>query len=52
MNRKQLAAIYLEWRNNFLTIAGFAEHYGLHDAEAESLINLARQCFETQHPEA
>jgi len=52
MNREQLAAIYLDWRNNFLTITGFAEHYGLHDTEAESLINLARQCFEIQHPDA
>lgn len=52
MTREQLAAVYLDWRNNFLTITGFAEHYGLHDAEAAALINLARQCFENPHPEA
>jgi len=51
MTREQLAAIYLDWRNNFLTVAGFAEHYGLYDNEAEMLINLARQCFENNHPE-
>jgi hypothetical protein len=52
MNREQLAQIYLDWRNNFLTITGFAEHYGLHFREAESLLSIARQCFETQHPDA
>lgn len=51
MTREQLAAVYLDWKNNFLTIAGFAEYYGLHDHEAEALINLARQCHENPHPE-
>lgn len=52
MSRETLAAIYLDWRNNFLTIAGFAEHYGLWDEEAEMLIDLARRCHENPHPEA
>lgn len=51
MSRETLAAIYLDWRNNFLTVSGFAEHYGLHDDEAEILIDLARKCFEINHPE-
>ena len=42
MTREQLKAVYLDWRNNCLTIGGFAEHYGLYDTEAEMLINLAR----------
>jgi len=52
MSRETLCAVYLDWKNNFLTITGFAEHYGLHDTEAEMLINLARICFENPHPEA
>jgi hypothetical protein len=42
----------MDWKNNFLTIQGFAEHYGLYESEVEQLINLARQCFENPHPDA
>jgi hypothetical protein len=52
MSREQLANVYLEYLNSFLTIGGFAEYYGLYDSEAELLINLARQCFENKHPDA
>jgi hypothetical protein len=51
MTRQELINVYLDWKNNFLTIAGFAEYYGLHDTEAYELINLARKCFENNHPE-
>lgn len=51
MTREQLAQVYLDWLNNFLTIAGFAEHYGLHDEEAAILIDLGRRCFDNPHPE-
>lgn len=52
MTREQLIEVYLDWRNNFLTIAGFAEYYGLYDEEADILINLARRVTEAPHPEA
>ena len=52
MTREKLIEVYLDWRNNFLTIAGFAEYYGLYDTEAETLINLARQCYENPHPDS
>jgi hypothetical protein len=52
MPRDELIKVYLDWKNNFLTIAGFAEHYGLHDNEAHALINLSRHCFENPHPDA
>ena len=52
MNREQLAALYLEWRNNYLTIATWAEHHGLYDQEAADLLNVARQCHENPHPDA
>lgn len=52
MTREKLAAVYLDWTNNYLTVSVFAEHHGLYVSEAEALIALARQCFERQHPEA
>lgn len=52
MTREQLTRIYLDWKNNFLSISGFAEHYGLFDDEAEELINLARKVAERNHPDA
>ena len=50
--RKELEHVYLDWKNNFLTVTAFAEDYGLYESEAYELINLARQCFENPHPEA
>lgn len=52
MNRETLAAVFLDWKNNFLTIAGFAEHHGLTDEEAADLLDLARRCFQNPHPDA
>jgi hypothetical protein len=51
MTREQLKAVYLDWVNNFITIHGYAEYYGLYDSEAETLINVARQCYENPHPD-
>ena len=52
VNREQLAALYLAWRNDYLTIAAFAEHHGLYDQEAADLLNVARRCYENPHPDA
>jgi hypothetical protein len=52
MNREQLAALYLEWFNNYLTIDKFAEHHGLRVDEAIDLLDVARRCHENPHPEA
>ena len=52
MNREQLAALYLAWRNDYLTIGAFAEHNGLYDQEAADLLNVARRCYENPHPDA
>ena len=43
MTRENLIAIYLDWKNNFLSVGGFADHYGLYDDEAYELIMLARR---------
>lgn len=50
--RDQLRAIYLEWVNDYLSLATYAEHHGLAEAQAAALISLARAVFNTDHPEA
>ena len=50
--RDWLVALYLDWRNNYLTVAKFAEHNGLTEDEAETLIDLARLVFSHDSPEA
>ena len=51
MSREQLIAVWQDWKKNFLTIGGFADHYGLYDDEADELINLARRAADRPHPE-
>ena len=46
-----LENVYLDWRNNYLTIERFAECNGLRINEAQSLIDLAREVFNQPHPE-
>ena len=52
MSRERLAAIYLYWVNNYLTIAKYAEHYGLTEQEAADYLAVCRSCHENPHPEA
>lgn len=49
--RKQLCDIYLDWRNNYLTIDVFAEHNGLTWDQAGELIDFSRKVFSSKHPE-
>lgn len=39
-----LEQIYLDYVNNFLTVAGFASFYGITELHAAQLIDLARNC--------
>ena len=50
--RRYLADIYLSWVNDFLSVESFAEYHGITDAQATALITLARDIFNTDHPEA
>jgi len=52
MPRSELAKVYLDWKNNFLTLGAFAEHYGLYKSEALALIALGKKCFEVPHPDS
>jgi len=36
-------AMYLDYFNNFLSVAAFAEHYGMTESEASALINEQRE---------
>jgi hypothetical protein len=50
--RNQLIEIYLDYWNNYLTYERYAECNGLHIQEAQTLINLAREVYIANHPEA
>ena len=52
ITRQTLLELYLDWVNNYLTVAVFAEHHGLTEAEANQLLAVAQSCFENNHPEA
>ena len=43
-----LQAIYLDWINNFLTVARFAEYYGLDEYAGAQLIDKARDVHESR----
>jgi hypothetical protein len=49
--RETLKGLYVEWRNNYLTVAKFAEHNGLTTEQGEKLIDLARDVYNSKHPE-
>lgn len=40
---EQLADLYLEWLNNYLTIEKFAEHYQLAESDALTILNYGRR---------
>ena len=50
--RESLINMYLDWRNNYLTVERFAECNGLLVNEAQALINLGRVIFNHAHHEA
>lgn len=52
MTRDNLIAVYLDWVNNYVAIERYAEHNGLHVDEANILIKLARDVFNSRHPDA
>lgn len=50
--RQQLIEWYLDWVNNYTTVAKFAEHNGLTVDQAEKVIALGKELHETSHPES
>jgi len=50
MTQKQLIDIYLDYRNNFLSVDGYASHYGLPYDLAASLIIYSRELYNLTYP--
>lgn len=50
--RDYLINEYLDFKNNYLTPALFAEHKGMTENQARILIDLGRDLFNSKHPEA
>lgn len=40
--KNMLQTVYLDYLNNFISVAGFAEHYGLTTEQAEQVLDLGR----------
>ena len=51
MYREQLEVMYQDYLNNYLSLEVFAEHNGLTFDQAESLILLARDVINSEHPD-
>lgn len=41
-NREKIEGLYLEWCNDFLTVARFAEYHGMTESKALRVINTGR----------
>jgi hypothetical protein len=50
--REILISAYLDYVNNYLTVEKYAEHNGLTTEQGTILINLAREVYNSKHPEA
>ena len=50
--RDWLIELYLDYVNNYLSVAKFAEHRGLHEQEAYALLRVAETVYNSTHPDA
>lgn len=50
--RDQLIAMYLDWRNDYVDVATYAEHNGVTLDQAVALLDLAREVANSDHPDA
>ncbi len=50
--RDYLTALYLEYVNNYLTVALFAEYHGMSEADMTALLDIARIVAQSPHPDA
>lgn len=46
MSLDKFVEMYLDWKNNFLTVSGFAAHYEISLATAEQIIRIGREITE------
>ena len=45
MTAQRLTEIYLDYKNNFLTVGGYASYYGISESLAYALITEARALY-------
>lgn len=50
--REKLIEVYLDWRNNYVTVETYADHHGLNVDQAQKLIDLAKDIYNSNHPES
>lgn len=50
--REVLIDVYLDFRNDYLTIEKYAEHNGLAPIDASVLLKLAKDVFDKPHSES
>lgn len=46
MSLDKFVSMYLDYRNNFITIGAFADYYAINDKTAEKIIDIGRQISE------
>lgn len=42
MSLERFTELYLDYRNNFITVEAFAQHHGLSLATADSIVQIGR----------
>lgn len=42
----QVAKMYRDWLNNFLTVQAFADYYNISDEDAVCVIRVGRNCHD------
>lgn len=52
ITREHLAAEYLDYVNNYASVALFAEHRGLTTEEGLAFLQVCKSAHENLHPEA
>lgn len=50
--RNTLIEAYLDYVNNYLTVEVYAEHNGLTKEQALNLLALAKEVYDSRHPES
>lgn len=50
--RDTLIEAYLDYKNNYLSVAVYAEHNGLTEGQASDLLLVAKWVFLSKHPDA
>jgi len=46
--KQQLINLYLEWLNDFITVSGIADYYGLTTEDMQVLIEMGKKYHEEQ----